>query len=120
VVTDVRSLAEPAPPRTEVKEESPPVPPPRSSAVMRITLAISFRAAELGLPANGNGTLDRDEFLTRAIAEARARHPEVPTDAEPTHEVVVQPWGETVVTLTWAYDVPVPSASEDVRYHKED
>ena len=97
----------------QVEYDAPPEPPPRSSAFMRVTLTMSFRAVELGLQANGDGALDRDEFLARAIAEARSRHPEVPADATPTHEVVVQPWGETVLTLTWAYDVPVPSALAD-------
>lgn len=97
----------------EVLEETPPLPPPRSSASMRVTVTLSFRARELGLQTNGVGALDQEEFLARAIAEARSRHPELPLDAPFTHEIVVRPWGETVLTLTWAYDVPVPSASED-------
>ena len=97
----------------QVEYDAPPEPPPRSSAFMRVTLTMSFRAVELGVQANGDGALDQDEFLARAIAEARSRHPEVPADATPTHEVVAQPWGETVLTLTWAYDVPVPSALAD-------
>jgi len=113
VVTGSQLQAGPAPSQAGVKEEAPPVPPPRSSALMRVTLAISFRAVELGLQINGDGVLDQDEFLARAVAEARSRHPELPTDATLAHSVVVQPWGETVLTLTWAYDVPVPSASED-------
>jgi hypothetical protein len=80
---------------------------------MHVTLTMSFRARELGFQANGVGPLDQDEFLSRAIAEARARHPELPVEAAPTHEIVMRPWGESVLTLTWAYDVPVPSASED-------
>jgi hypothetical protein len=105
--------AGPAPTQVEVREEVPSEPPPRSSASMRVTLTMSFRARELGFQANGVGALDQDEFLSRAIAEARARHPELPVEAAPTHEIVVRPWGESVLTLTWAYDVPVPSASED-------
>jgi len=98
----------------EMVEEEPLPPPPRSSSAMRVTLTISFRAAELGLQPNGDGSLDREEFLSRAISEARVRHPELPPEVSPTHEVVVQPWGETILTLTWAYEVPVPSASETV------
>lgn len=107
------SQAEQAPAQVEVKEEVFSTPPPRSSALMRVTLTMSFRARELGFQANGDGVVDQDEFLSRAIAEARARHPELPTEAVPTHEIVVRPWGENVLTLTWAYDVPVPSATED-------
>lgn len=96
-----------------MQEEIPPSPPPRSSASMRVKLALSFRASEFGLRPNGAESSDQEEFLNRAIGEARARHPELPPEVEPTHQVVVQPWGETVVTLTWEYDVPVPSASEE-------
>ncbi|MBI3249400.1 MAG: hypothetical protein HYZ50_23100 [Deltaproteobacteria bacterium] len=96
-----------------VEDESPPLPPPRSSTAMRVKLALSFRAAELGLPANGFGFHDREELLSRGIAEARTRHPELPPDVAPEHAVVVQPWGEVMLTLTWEYDVPVPSAAEE-------
>ena len=49
-------------------------------------------------------------FDDEATAEARRRHPELPADLTPESEVVSQPWGDTVLTLTWHYDVPVPSA----------
>jgi hypothetical protein len=88
-------------------------PPPRSSEAMHVTVAVSFRASELGFQPNGSGSIDREELLSRAVAEARSRHPELPTDVAPTHEVVIQPWGEVVLTLMWAYDVPVPSATEE-------
>lgn len=107
------SQTEQTPAQVEVREETPSAPPPRSSSSMRVTLTISFRARELGFQANGDGSVDQEEFLSRAIAEARARHPELPAEEAPTHEIVVRPWGERVLTLTWAYDVPVPSASED-------
>ena len=74
---------------------------------------MSFRASEFGLLANGASSLDQDEFLARAIAESRTRHPELPAEIAPTHEIIVQPWGEVILTLTWAYDVPVPSAAEE-------
>lgn len=97
----------------DLEEVIPHPPPPRSSEAMRITLALSFRASEFGLQPNGSGAVDREEFLTRALTEARTRHPELPPDLAPVHEVIVQPWGETILTLTWQYDVPVPSASEE-------
>ncbi|MGE0682614.1 MAG: hypothetical protein AB7P69_17150 [Candidatus Binatia bacterium] len=112
-IVESLSQAGPTPTQVEVREEVPVVPPPRSSASMRVTLTMSFRARELGFQTNGDGSLDQDEFLSRAIAEARARHPELPAETAPTHEIAVRPWGESVLTLTWAYDVPVPSASED-------
>lgn len=109
-VDKVKSETRPVAQYLEPEEISPP---PRSSEAMRVTLAMSFRASELGFQPNGSGSVDQDEFLTRAIAAARARHPEIPTEVEPTHTVIVQPWGESILTLTWAYDVPVPSAVEE-------
>lgn len=94
------------------EDEPPSLPPSRSSAAMRVKLALSFRAAELGLPTNGFGFHNKEELLARAIAEARTRHPELPLDLAPEHAIVVQPWGEVMLTLTWEYDVPVPSAVE--------
>jgi hypothetical protein len=112
VVSESLRQVGPVSTQVEVREEVPSAPPSRSSASMHVTLTMSFRARELGFQANGVGTLDQDEFLSRAIAEARARHPELPVETAPTHEIVVRPWGESILTLTWAYDVPVPSASE--------
>jgi hypothetical protein len=112
-VAGVAELPPQPAPEPSVRDEPPPPPPPRSSAAMRVKLAMSFRASELDLQRNGAEALDQEEFLARAIATARTRHPELPTEVEPTHEIVVQPWGETVLTLTWEYDVPVPSASEE-------
>lgn len=109
-VDNVESETQPVAQYLELEEISPPS---RSSEAMRVTLALSFRASELGFQPNGSGSVDQDEFLTRAIAAARARHPEIPTEVEPTHAVIVQPWGESILTLTWAYDVPVPSAVEE-------
>jgi hypothetical protein len=100
------------PPASEpVTLETPP-PPPRSSPAMRVTLSVALHASELALPANGSVLPDREELFTLATAEARRRHPELPADITPTYEVVSQPWGDTVLTLTWQYDVPVPSARE--------
>ena len=97
---------------TPAEDAPPPLPPPRSSTAMRVKSTLSFRAAELGLPTNGFGFHDKEELLTRAVAEVRTRHPELPSDLAPEHAVVVQPWGEVILTLTWEYDVPVPSAAE--------
>jgi hypothetical protein len=100
-------------PKKGAVPEIPSLPPPRSSVAMRVTLAVSFHASELGLPQNGSGLPDQEELLSRATTEARRRHPELPAEVEPTHEIVSQPWGDTVLTLTWQYEVPVPSATDE-------
>lgn len=101
------------PPTLQTGEPETPLPPPvRSSPSMRVTLAISLRASELPPPTNGSAVRDQQELIALATAEARRRHPELPGDIVPESEVVVQPWGDTVLTLTWHYDVPVPSAVE--------
>ncbi len=98
------------------EEDELPAPPPRSSSAMQITLTMSFRASEFGLrPSNGE-VLDRDEFLARATAEARSRHPELPLDVTPAHEFTSLPWGEVIINLTWQYPVPVPSAADEVEH----
>ena len=79
---------------------------------MRVTLSVSLRASELSLPANGAAVPGREELLALAIAEARRRHPELPADIAPEPAVVSQQRGETVLTLTWHYAVPVPSATD--------
>ncbi len=95
------------------EEELPATPPPRSSAAMQITLSMSFRASEFGLPTPDLGALDQEAFLARATVEARSRHPELPLDVVPIHEISPLPWGEVVLRLTWQYPVPVPSATEE-------
>ncbi|MBI3300959.1 MAG: hypothetical protein HYZ72_02620 [Deltaproteobacteria bacterium] len=105
-----RELLPSAPDTIEL--ETPPPPPPRSSSAMRVTLSVTLRASELALPTNGSAVADEQELIALATAEARRRHPELPADITPAHEVVSQPWGDTVLTLTWHYDVPVPSATE--------
>jgi hypothetical protein len=104
-VLDIRPLMQ--------EEELPTAPPPRSSTAMQITLTMSFRASEFGLQATDIGSLDQEAFLARATAEARSRHPELPQDVVPVHEISPLPWGEIVVRLTWQYPVPVPSAAEE-------
>jgi hypothetical protein len=97
-----------------LEEEAPPAPPPpRSSSAMHITLTMSFRASEFGLrPSNGE-MLDQEEFLARATAEARRRHPELPSEVEPSHTFSSLPWGDVIANLTWTYPVPVPSAQDE-------
>ena len=51
--------------------------------------------------------------LPLATAEARRRHPELPGDIAPESDMTSLPWGDTVLTLTWSYDVKVPSATDD-------
>ena len=89
-----------------------PSPPPRSSAAMRVTLTVTLHASELALPTNGSTLPDQQELISLATVEARRRHPELPADVTPECEVVSLPWGDTVLTLTWHYDVPVPSAAD--------
>jgi hypothetical protein len=79
---------------------------------MRVTLSVSLRASELSPPINGAALPDREELLALAMAEARRRHPELPADIAPEPAAVSQQGGETVLTLTWHYNVPVPSAAD--------
>lgn len=104
------SLA-PAPKAEEEEELKLPVPPPRSSSSMRVTLSVTLHASELVPQTNGSTLPDQYELVALALAEARRRYPELPAELTPESEVVSQPWGDTVLTLTWHYDVPVPSAS---------
>lgn len=90
----------------------PTAPPPRSSAAMRVTLVVTLRASELTVPANGSTPADQQELLRAATTEARRRHPELPGDIAPDCEVTTLPWGDTVLTLTWHYDVRLPSAAD--------
>jgi hypothetical protein len=96
-----------------VSESVPPAPPPRSSASMRVTLAVTFRASELTQLTNGVWVSDRQELVTLATTESRRRHPELPADVAPEPEFSSLPQGDTLLTLTWHYDVPVPSAAEE-------
>jgi len=85
-------------------------PPSRSSASMQVKTSVTLRASELELPANGDAAPSSDELIALATTEARRRHPDLPDDTAPESDVASLPWGETVLTLTWSYDVPVPSA----------
>lgn len=102
-----------APPEEiSVEPEVPPSPPSRSSASMQVKTAVTLRASELELPANGDAAPNPDELIALATTEARRRHPDLPGDTAPESDVASLPWGETVLTLTWSYDVPVPSARD--------
>jgi hypothetical protein len=81
---------------------------------MRVTLAVTVRAFELTQRTNGAGVSDQQELTALAITEARRRHPELPADVAPVLQFSPLPQGDTLLTLTWHYDVPVPSASEEV------
>ncbi|MGE4094763.1 MAG: hypothetical protein AB7G75_28430, partial [Candidatus Binatia bacterium] len=93
------------------EEEFPPAPPARSSAVMQVTLTIDLRASELSRM-EGEGVRGDDELTSLAVAEARRRHSELPEDVAPETAIVSLPGGERLVSLTWTYTAPVPSASE--------
>jgi hypothetical protein len=98
------------PPAPETFEVTPAFSPPRSSAAMRVTLIVTLHASELALPANGSALPEQEELISLATAEARRQHPELPTEVTPECEVVSLPWGDTLLTLTWHYDVPVLSS----------
>jgi hypothetical protein len=80
---------------------------------MRVTLTVTLHASELALPANGVTLPEPEELIGLATAEARRRHPELPAEINPDCKIVSLPWGDTLLTLTWHYDVPVPSSTED-------
>ena len=115
VAVEVHAPApEPAPPAPAVVEPEPlpAPPPPRSSAAMHVTLTVTLHASELALPTNGSALPEHDELFNLAMTEARRRHPELPPAVTPECEVVSLPWGDTLLTLTWHYDVPVPSSTD--------
>jgi len=95
----------------ETMELSQQPPPPRSSSQMRVTLTVKLHASELALPMNEPMSPDHPELAALAIIEARRRHPELPADITPELEVESQR-GNTILMLTWHYDVPVPSAAD--------
>lgn len=98
----------------ETHEQEQPLSPPRSSSLMRVTLSVALRASELSVPTNGSSLPHGSELVALATAEARRRHPDLPDNIAPRSETTLLPWGDTMLTLTWHYDVPVPSASEAV------
>lgn len=103
--------AEPSGPPARSVEVGIPL-PPRSSPSMRVTLSVSLHVSELIPQFNGSVLPAQQELLALALAEVRRRYPELPEGLTPDSEIVSHPWGETILTLTWRYDVPVPSAAE--------
>ncbi|MCS6924481.1 MAG: hypothetical protein NZ578_01135 [Candidatus Binatia bacterium] len=101
-----------APPQPVGSAEGEILLPPRSSPSMHVTLSVSFHVAELLPQFNGSALPEQQELLALAMAEAQRRYPELPVGLTPDSELVAHPWGETILTLTWRYDVPVPSAVE--------
>ncbi|MEW6300334.1 MAG: hypothetical protein AB1671_21785 [Thermodesulfobacteriota bacterium] len=112
VVQPTGTAEAPVTPLPRPVEVEAPLPPPRSSPSMRVTLSVSLHVSELIPQFNGSALPEEQELLTLALAEARRRYPELPAGLTPDAELVSHPWGETILTLTWRYDVPVPSAEE--------
>jgi hypothetical protein len=108
----VTPVPAPAPPALTITELTPSAPPPRSSAAMHVTLTVTLRASDLAVPVNGSTPADQQELLSAATIEARRRHPELPEEVIPDCEIATLPWGDVVLTLTWRYDVRVPSAAD--------
>jgi len=80
---------------------------------MRVTLKVNFRATELVRSTSGPPLPDQGELISLAIGEARRRHPELPANVAPEATASPLPAGDQLLTLTWHYDAPVPSASEE-------
>jgi hypothetical protein len=93
-----------------IVDTPPPLPPPRSSALMRVTLTVNLRVSELARL--GEGTMNHSELIALASEEARRRHPELPADIVPESATSALPAGDTLLMLTWHFDRPIPSASE--------
>ncbi len=91
-------------------EVAPPVAPPRSSAMMRVTLTVNIRASELAR--SDERSLADSDLLELASKEARRRHPELPADVAPESTTSPLPAGDTLFLLTWHFDRPIPSASD--------
>ena len=92
-------------------EEVIPPPPPRSSAAMRVTLTVNLRASEVAQSQGHTAPMD-EELIALAIAEARRRHPELPAEIAPDSATSSLPAGDRLISLTWHYQSPVPSAAE--------
>jgi len=95
----------------EVEEVVPPPPPPRSSAAMRVTLTVNLRASEVA-QSQDHPVPAEEELVNLAIAEARQRHPELPAEISPDSAISSLPAGDRLISLTWYYQSPVPSAAE--------
>ncbi|MBM4255867.1 MAG: hypothetical protein FJ147_08215 [Deltaproteobacteria bacterium] len=104
--------AAPPPPPLEIEEPAPPpLPPRRSSSAMQVTLTVDLRASEVSSPYAYSSMAD-DELIALAITEARRRHAEIPVDTSPDSATSALPGGDRLISLTWRYEAPVPSAAE--------
>jgi hypothetical protein len=110
-VRAAREAAAPSPPPVGEEPAPPPSPPPRSSAAMQVTLRVDLRASEV-VPSYTYTNMQDDELITLAIAEARRRHLELPFDVTPDSATSALPGGDRLISLTWRYQSPVPSAAE--------
>ena len=107
----VREAPVPLAPPVVFEDMTPPSPPPRSSTEMRVTLTVNLRASEVTQSHDQGGSED-EELIALAVAEARRRHPELPTDVAPDSATSPLPGGDRLIALTWRYQSPVPSAAE--------
>ncbi len=107
----VREAPVPLAPPIVVEDTTPPPPPPRSSAEMRVTLTVNLRASEV-IQSHDQGESGDEELIALAVAEARRRHPKLPTDVAPDSVTSPLPGGDRLIALTWHYQSPVPSATE--------
>lgn len=89
-----------------------PAHPPLFSPI-RITLTVTLQASELARAADGAILPDEEALVTRAIEEVRQRYPEIPTHLSPQSSFFLGSGGERLVTLTWEYEVPLPSSSSE-------
>lgn len=108
----VREAPSPPPPPPVVEEPAPPPsPPPRSSAAMQVTLTVALRASEIA-PSDSHISTQEEELIALAVAEARRRHSELPVEVTPDSATSALPGGDRLISLTWRYESPVPSAAE--------
>ena len=89
----------------------PPPPPPRSSAAMRVTVRVNLRVSELIASPDQEVPAD-EELIALAGTEARRRHPDLPAEVSPESTIAALPAGDRLISLTWNYEAPVPSAAE--------
>ena len=78
---------------------------------MRVTLTVNLRASEV-IQSHDQGESGDEELIALAVAEARRRHPKLPTDVAPDSVTSPLPGGDRLIALTWHYQSPVPSATE--------
>ena len=89
-----------------------PVHPPLFSP-MRVTVTVTLQASELAPSPEGDTSLDEEVLAARAMEEARQRYPEIPAHLSPQCSFSPAFAGERLITLTWEYEVPLPSSSPE-------